>query len=113
MDSILWWSTSAFLGGMEGYMQRSDIARWAGVPMRLLVGYGFIEHGFAKSSCTQKMNDLARGSIQAFRYDSCHDRLAQASPRVSLSGPERTSSLKIWLSASNYWLCAHNNLAVD
>lgn len=50
MDSILWWSTSAFLGGMEGYMQRSDIARWAGVPMRLLVGYGFIEHGFAKLS---------------------------------------------------------------
>lgn len=31
-------------------MQRSDIARWAGVPMRLLVGYGFIEHGFAKLS---------------------------------------------------------------
>ena len=31
-------------------MQRSDLARWASLPMRLLVGYGFIEHGFAKLS---------------------------------------------------------------
>jgi putative oxidoreductase len=35
---------------MENYMQRSDLARWAVVPMRILVGYGFIEHGFAKLS---------------------------------------------------------------
>ena len=31
-------------------MQRSNLARWASLPMRLLVGYGFIEHGFAKLS---------------------------------------------------------------
>ena len=31
-------------------MQRSELARWASLPMRLLVGYGFIEHGFAKLS---------------------------------------------------------------
>jgi len=31
-------------------MQRSDVARWGGFPMRLLVGCGFIEHGFAKLS---------------------------------------------------------------
>ena len=31
-------------------MQRSDLARWAVLPMRILVGYGFIEHGFAKVS---------------------------------------------------------------
>ena len=31
-------------------MQRSDLARWAVLPMRLLVGYGFMEHGFAKLS---------------------------------------------------------------
>ena len=31
-------------------MQRFDLARWASFPMRLLVGYGFIEHGFAKLS---------------------------------------------------------------
>ena len=35
---------------MENYMQRSDLARWAVLPIRLLVGYGFIEHGFAKLS---------------------------------------------------------------
>ena len=31
-------------------MQRSDLARWASFPMRILVGYGFFEHGFAKLS---------------------------------------------------------------
>jgi putative oxidoreductase len=37
-------------------ISRSAIARWAPVPLRLIVGYGFMEHGFAK---------LARG-IDAF-----------------------------------------------
>jgi len=27
---------------------RSSIARWAPIPLRLIVGYGFMEHGFAK-----------------------------------------------------------------
>lgn len=31
-------------------MQRSDLALWAVLPMLLLVGYCFIEHGFAKLS---------------------------------------------------------------
>jgi len=31
-------------------MQRSDLARWAVLPLRLLVGCGFMEHGFAKLS---------------------------------------------------------------
>lgn len=35
---------------LEGYVRRSDLARWASLPMRILVGYGFIEHGFAKLS---------------------------------------------------------------
>src|SRR6202171_2806505 len=29
-------------------ISRSAIARWASVPLRLIVGYGFMEHGFAK-----------------------------------------------------------------
>jgi putative oxidoreductase len=29
---------------------RSRIARWAPIPLRLIVGYGFMEHGFAKLS---------------------------------------------------------------
>ena len=37
-------------------ISRSSIARWAPVPLRLIVGYGFMQHGFAK---------LARG-IDAF-----------------------------------------------
>jgi putative oxidoreductase len=39
-----------------GLISRSSIARWAPVPLRLIVGYGFMEHGFAK---------LARG-LDAF-----------------------------------------------
>ncbi len=34
-------------------LSRIRIARWAPIPLRLIVGYGFMEHGFAK---------LARGS---------------------------------------------------
>src|SRR5207237_1489508 len=29
-------------------ISRTPIARWAPVPLRLIVGYGFMEHGFAK-----------------------------------------------------------------
>jgi len=31
-------------------MKRPFAARWAPIPLRLIVGYGFIEHGFAKLS---------------------------------------------------------------
>ena len=37
-------------------ISRSSIAHWAPIPLRLIVGYGFMEHGFAK---------LARG-LDAF-----------------------------------------------
>src|SRR5262245_61351926 len=37
-------------------ISRSPLARWAPIPLRLIVGYGFMEHGFAK---------LARG-LEAF-----------------------------------------------
>jgi putative oxidoreductase len=29
-------------------ISRSPIARWAPIPLRLIVGYGFMEHGFVK-----------------------------------------------------------------
>jgi putative oxidoreductase len=29
-------------------ISRSPMARWAPIPLRLIVGYGFMEHGFAK-----------------------------------------------------------------
>jgi putative oxidoreductase len=31
-------------------LQESSVARWAPIPLRLIVGYGFMEHGFAKLS---------------------------------------------------------------
>src|SRR5215469_6388213 len=33
-----------------GSWVRSAFARWAAIPLRLIVGYGFMEHGFAKVS---------------------------------------------------------------
>src|ERR1700730_2459178 len=31
-------------------LSRFPIARWAPIPLRLIVGYGFMQHGFAKLS---------------------------------------------------------------
>jgi putative oxidoreductase len=32
------------------FLNRVSIARWAPIPLRLMVGYGFMQHGFAKLS---------------------------------------------------------------
>jgi putative oxidoreductase len=32
------------------FLKRPSVARWAPLPLRLVVGYGFMEHGFAKLS---------------------------------------------------------------
>ena len=32
------------------FLKRPSVARWAPLPLRLMVGYGFMEHGFAKLS---------------------------------------------------------------
>jgi putative oxidoreductase len=32
------------------FSKRLSVARWAPLPLRLIVGYGFMEHGFAKLS---------------------------------------------------------------
>jgi putative oxidoreductase len=32
------------------FLRRPSAARWAPIPLRIIVGYGFIEHGFAKVS---------------------------------------------------------------
>src|ERR1700740_2550023 len=31
-------------------LTRSPMARWSPIPLRLIVGYGFMQHGFAKLS---------------------------------------------------------------
>jgi putative oxidoreductase len=41
------------MGGSSpfGFLKdRASIARWAPIPIRLIVGYGFMEHGYAKLS---------------------------------------------------------------
>jgi putative oxidoreductase len=32
------------------FLKRPSVARWAPIPLRLIVGYGFMQHGFAKLS---------------------------------------------------------------
>ena len=36
------------IAGRFEWLSRFPIARWAPIPLRLIVGYGFMEHGFAK-----------------------------------------------------------------
>src|SRR6266481_4734077 len=43
-------SRFVFLSSGLAFFARPLIARWAAIPLRLIVGYGFMEHGFAKLS---------------------------------------------------------------
>src|ERR1700756_1416818 len=38
------------LSNLLASLQGASLARWAPIPLRLIVGYGFMEHGFAKLS---------------------------------------------------------------
>ncbi len=39
-----------FLSRGRAFLARPSVAVWAPIPLRLIVGYGFLEHGFAKLS---------------------------------------------------------------
>ncbi|HEY3974247.1 MAG TPA: DoxX family protein [Candidatus Sulfotelmatobacter sp.] len=41
-------SRFAFLSSRFPFLTRHSVAVWAPIPLRLIVGYGFMEHGFAK-----------------------------------------------------------------
>ena len=43
-------SRFGFLSRGLAFLARPSVARWAPIPLRLIVGYGFMEHGFAKLS---------------------------------------------------------------
>ena len=43
-------SRSVFLGRGFAFLTRPSVANWGAIPLRLIVGYGFMEHGFAKLS---------------------------------------------------------------
>ena len=36
------------LNGRFTFLNRASLTRWAPIPLRLIVGYGFMQHGFAK-----------------------------------------------------------------
>ncbi|MGA9507429.1 MAG: DoxX family protein, partial [Candidatus Sulfotelmatobacter sp.] len=43
-------SRFVFLRRGRAFLARPSVAVWAAIPLRLIVGYGFMEHGFAKLS---------------------------------------------------------------
>ena len=43
-------SSLEFLSRGFAFLARPSVAVWAAIPLRLIVGYGFMEHGFAKLS---------------------------------------------------------------
>ena len=51
-QSLEWQGSSRlkFLSSRLASLARPSVAVWAAIPLRLIVGYGFIEHGFAKLS---------------------------------------------------------------
>ncbi len=48
---------------------RSPISRWAPIPLRLIVGFGFLQHGFAKLS---RGPDAFAGILQALAVPAPH-----------------------------------------
>ena len=36
------------LNGRFAFLNRASLTRWAPIPLRLIVGYGFMQHGYAK-----------------------------------------------------------------
>jgi len=61
---------------------RFPFARWAPIPLRLIVGYGFMEHGYAKLS---KGPDTFAGILQALGVPAPH-LMAWATILVELCG---------------------------
>ena len=54
---------------LRDFLSRLPLARWAPIPLRLIVGYGFMEHGFAKLS---KGPDAFAAILQAMGVPSPH-----------------------------------------
>ena len=46
----LWQQLRRTYRNLGAFLHNPSIARWFAIPLRLIVGYGFMEHGFAKLS---------------------------------------------------------------
>jgi putative oxidoreductase len=62
-------SRSASLRRRFVFLTRPSIAVWAPIPLRLIVGYGFMEHGFAKLS---KGPEVFAGILHAIGVPAPH-----------------------------------------
>src|SRR3954471_13880413 len=47
---VLWNNTMPTLTNVSLQSTRARVAAWSPIPLRLIVGYGFMQHGFAKLS---------------------------------------------------------------
>jgi len=46
----LWQSSEREGNSRFAFLKRPSVVRWTPIPLRLIVGYGFMQHGFAKLS---------------------------------------------------------------
>src|SRR5215813_5558274 len=62
-------SKLVIMNTLHDFWSRFPFARWAPIPLRLIVGYGFMQHGFAKLS---KGPDAFATILQAMGVPSPH-----------------------------------------
>jgi len=62
-------SRFVFLSRRLAFLARPSVAVWAPIPLRLIVGYGFMEHGFAKLS---KGPEVFAGILHALGVPAPH-----------------------------------------
>src|SRR5215475_4478280 len=63
------WNPGGKLSNLFTFLNRPIASRWAPIPLRLIVGYGFMEHGFAKLS---RGTDTFAGLLQAIGVPMPH-----------------------------------------
>jgi uncharacterized membrane protein YphA (DoxX/SURF4 family) len=78
---------------------QTKIARWAPIPLRLIVGYGFMEHGYAKLS---KGSDAFAGILQSMGVPSPHFT-AWATILIELLGASQSLWAPSWRLSPYQW----------